>query len=100
MNDLITWAGLGTFAGAAAATLLIVQYVKSALPQIDTRLMALGIALLIQIGVTLIAGSQAQDYALAVFNAVLVASAAMGSYQVTFMHSDTIKKLGTGDSAQ
>jgi len=99
MNELITWAGLGTFAGAVAATLLIVQYVKPAFPGIDTRLMALGIALLIQIGVTLIAGGLAQDYALAVFNAVLVASSAMGTYQVTFADGDEARKSGSGDSA-
>jgi len=92
MNELITWAGLSTFAGAVAATLLIVQYVKPSFPSIDTRLMSLGIALLIQIGVTIIAGGLAQDYALAVMNAVLVASSAMGAYQVTFASGDAAKK--------
>jgi len=98
MNELITWAGLGTFAGAVAATLLIVQYVKPAFPSIDTRLMALAIALLIQIGVTLIANGLAQDYALAVFNAVLVASSAMGAYQVTFASGDAAKKADTNEN--
>lgn len=94
MNDLATLAFLGTFAGAVAFTLLIVQYFKPMLPSLNTQLFAFLVALLIMVGVTLAKGGTITDYGLAVINAVLVASSAMGAYQVTFAKSDAAKKAG------
>jgi hypothetical protein len=97
MDDLMTWTNLGTLAGASAAVLLIVQYVKPLLPKLDTRLLALGLALVILEVATFISGGAPQDYGLAVLNAVLVATSAMGAYQVTFAPIDAAKKANTDD---
>lgn len=97
MNDLMSWTNLGTLAGATAAVLLIVQYMKPLLPKVDTRLMALAVALVILEAATAIAGGGLQEYGLAILNAILVASSAMGAYQVTFAPADTAKKADTDD---
>ena len=94
MNDLATLAFLGTFAGAVAFTLLIVQYFKPLLPKLNTQLFAFLVALVIMVGVTAAKVGSISDYGLAVINAVLVASSAMGAYQVTFAKSDAAKKAG------
>ena len=100
-----------TLAGATAAVLLIVQYLKPILPQrLPTRWLALIVALAILEGATAIAGGTLEAYGLAVLegataiaggtleayglavlNAVLVASSAMGAYQVTFAAGDAAK---------
>ena len=92
MNDLMNWTTLGTLAGATAAVLLITQYIKPLLPKIDTRLIVLGLAIVILEIATAVSGGATQDYILAILNAVLVASSAMGAYQVTFAPSDERKK--------
>lgn len=92
MNELMTWVNLGTLAGATAAVLLIVQYIKPFFQKIDTRLLALILSIIVLEGATAISGGAVQDYAIAVLNAVLVASAAMGVYEVTFKASDVVKK--------
>ena len=81
-----------TLAGATAAVLLIVQYLKPILPQrLPTRWLALIVALAILEGATAIAGGTLEAYGLAVLNAILVASSAMGAYQVTFAAADAAK---------
>ena len=100
MNELMTWASLATMAGAVAATLLIVQYVKPLIQAIDTRLLALGVALIILLAATAISGGSVEAYGLAVINAFIVASAAMGAYQVTFQQSDVAKKLAANGQAR
>ena len=93
MNELLTWATLGTMVGATAATLLIVQFIKplSFMQKVDTRLMAFATALIILIAATLVAGGAAADYGLAVLNAFVVAAAAMGTYEVSFKITDAKK---------
>ena len=91
----MNWSTLGTLAGATAAVLLITQYIKPLLPKIDTRLIAWILAIIVLEAATAISGGVAQDYILAVLNSVLVASASMGAYQVTFSASDEIKKEAT-----
>jgi len=93
MNELMTWANLGTLAGAMAAVLLIVQYVKPLIPKLDTRVLALIVSVVILEAATAISGGAVQDYGLAILNAILVASAAMGAYQVTFKPADDKKKV-------
>ena len=95
MNELMTWTNLGTLAGATAAVLLITQYIKPFFPKIDTRLIALILAVGILEAATAIAGGSAADYIVAILNAVLVASSAMGAYQVTFASGDAAKKEET-----
>jgi len=92
MEELMTWTSLGTLAGATAAVLLIVQYLKPLLPKLDTRILALVLSIVVLELATLIAGGTPQDYGLAVLNAILVASSAMGAYQVTFAKADAAKK--------
>ena len=84
-----TWQILGTTAGATAAVLLIVQFVKAPLDKvwkIPTRLLVYILSALIVIGARFFgAGEVNWDTALLlVVNAFVVAMAAMGSYEVTF----------------
>lgn len=84
-----TWAYLATIAGATAATLLIVQFLKLPLDRafgnIPTRLVAYVIALIIMLVATAFTtGLTAENALLAVVNAFVVALAAMGGYEVTF----------------
>ena len=84
-----TWAYLATIAGATAATLLIVQFLKlpldKAFGNIPTRLVAYVIALIIMLVATAFTtGLTAENALLAVVNAFVVALAAMGGYEITF----------------
>lgn len=83
-----SWTTLATVAGATAATLLIVQYVKAPLDKvwkIPTRLMVLAIAFLILLGAqAFTVGLGWADVPLLVVNAFVVALASMGAYEATF----------------
>lgn len=97
MNEMMSWANLGTLAGATAAVLLIVQYLKPLFPKLPTRWLALALAVVILEAATAIAGGPPEAYGLALLNAVLVASSAMGAYQVTFAPSDAAKAANSDD---
>ena len=94
--DPFSWSQLATIAGATTATLLIVQLLKLPLDRIwkiPTRLVAYVIALIIMIVATAFTeGLTASNAGLAVINAVIVALAAMGAYEMTFRASDDSKK--------
>lgn len=92
MEELFNWGTLGTLAGATGAVLLITQYIKPLLPKINTRLIALILSVIILVAVTAVTKGTIEDYGLAVLNAVLVASTAMGAYQVTFAPMDEAKR--------
>ena len=84
-----TWAYLATIAGATAATLLIVQFLKLPLDKvcghIPTRMVAYIIALVLMLVATAFTtGLTAENALLAAVNAFVVALAAMGTYEVTF----------------
>ena len=95
-TDPFTWEQLATIAGATLATLLIVQLLKLPLDKvwkIPTRIVVYFIALIMLMlasyfttGITLSSGI------LTAINAVIVALAAMGSYELTFRASDEKKK--------
>ena len=91
-GEPFTWAYLASIAGATAATLLIVQFLKVPLDKvwkIPTRLFVYVIALLIMIVATVFTGGLTIDTALlAVVNAFIVALTAYGSYEVTFAKLD------------
>jgi hypothetical protein len=70
-----------------------VQYVKPLFPKLDTRVLALIVSVVILEAATAISGGAIQDYGLAILNAILVASAAMGAYEVTFKAVDEKKKV-------
>ena len=87
-GEPMTWAYLATIAGATAATLLIVQFLKVPLDtvwKIPTRAFVYLIALLLLLGGTYFTTGLTVDTALlTAVNAVIVALAAYGSYELTF----------------
>ena len=98
-TDPFTWQQLATIAGATMATLLIVQLLKLPIDRvwkIPTRIVVYVISLAILLmaqafttGLTLNTGL------LTAFNAVIVALASMGAYEVTFRKVDA--KIPEGD---
>ena len=87
-----SWDYLATIAGATAATLLIVQLLKLPLDRvwkIPTRLLVYFIALIILILATAFTtGLDWNTGILTAVNAIIVALAAMGSYELTFAKAD------------
>ena len=87
-----TWAYLATIAGATAATLLIVQLLKLPLDKvwkIPTRIWVYIIALALMIAAAgFTTGLDLQTALLTAINAVIVALAAMGAYEMTFGRSE------------
>ena len=87
-----TWAYLATIAGATAATLLIVQFMKVPLDKvwkIPTRLFVYIIALVIMtVATAFTSGLNLNSFLLCLLNAFIVALAAYGSYELTFARSD------------
>ena len=91
-----TWQYIATIAGATAATLLIVQLLKLPLDKvwkIPTRIVVYVIALIILMLATFFTdGITVQTGLLTAINAIIVALAAMGAYEMTFRRVDE-KKL-------
>ena len=87
-TDPFSWDQLATIAGATLATLLIVQLLKLPIDKVwklPTRIVAYAIALIILLLATMFTtGLSVENAALSVINAVIVALAAMGAYEVTF----------------
>ena len=87
-TEPFSWEQLATIAGATLATLLVVQLLKLPIDKvwkIPTRIIAYLIALVIMILATYFTtGLTWNNAILAAVNAVIVALAAMGSYEVTF----------------
>lgn len=87
-QEPFTWAYLATIAGATAATLLIVQFLKLPVDKVwkfPTRILAYAIALILMIAATYFIGELTwESAALAAVNAFVVALAAMGGYEITF----------------
>ena len=91
-TEPFTWAQLATIAGATAAVLLIVQLLKLPLDKvwkIPTRIVVYVISLIILLLATLFTdGITVQTGLLTAVNAVIVALAAMGAYEMTFRKLD------------
>ena len=87
-TDPFTWEQLATIAGATLATLLVVQLLKLPIDKvwkIPTRIVAYVIALITMLLATwFTTGLTLSNALLAAVNAVIVALAAMGTYEVTF----------------
>ena len=87
-TEPFSWQQLATIAGATMATVLIVQLLKLPLDKIwkiPTRIVVYFIALIILLCATLFTtGLTVQNGILTAVNAVIVALAAMGTYEVTF----------------
>lgn len=88
VGEPLTWTYLATIAGAAAFTLLIVQFFKAPLDKvwkIPTRIFAYVIALVIMLVATAFTdGLTAENVLLVAANAFLAAMAAYGAYEITF----------------
>ena len=87
-GEPLTWEYLATIAGATAATLLIVQFLKVPLDtvwKIPTRAFVYVIALVLLLGGTYFTtGLTVNTALLTAVNAVIVALTAYGAYEVTF----------------
>lgn len=86
MNDLFTWAGLGTVAGASAATLLTANVIGGLIgPPADKarKWIALGMALLLSYLTAAFAqDAGAEKWIIAFFNGLVIFSAALGVNQL------------------
>ena len=95
-TEPFTWEYLATIAGAAAATLLIVQLLKLPLDRVwkvPTRIVAYIICLIIMILATqFTVGLSPNNILLAAINAVISTLAAMGAYEMTFARHDKEKR--------
>lgn len=87
-TEPFTWQYIATIAGATAATLLIVQLLKLPLDKIwkiPTRIWVYIIALALMLAAAgFTTGLDIQTGMLTMVNAVIVALAAMGAYEMTF----------------
>ena len=87
-TEPFTWQYLATISGAAALTLLVVQFIKAPLDKvwkIPTRFLAYIIALVTLLAATaLTTGLDIENVLLAVVNAILAATSAYGMYEITF----------------
>lgn len=88
LTAFLTWEFLGTMAGAVFATTLIIQFCKFPLDKvwkIPTRFVVYILALLILFAVEFVTGKVTIDKSiLIIFNAIIVATSAMGTYDITF----------------
>lgn len=87
-TEPFTWEYLATIAGATLATILIVQLLKLPLDRvwkIPTRIIVFLIAAIVLLLAThFTVGLTAQNALLTIINAVIVALAAMGGYELSF----------------
>ena len=87
-----TWAYLSTIAGAAAFTLLVVQFIKAPLDKVwklPTRFVAYVIALAVLLVATAFtSGLNVETVLLRLCNALLAALSAYGMYELTFAKAD------------
>ena len=94
-GEPLTWAYLATIAGAAAATLLIVQFLKVPLDSfchIPTRLFVYIVCLILMLlGTAFTIGLTAENALLTAVNAFVAALTAYGGYEITFKKLDAKK---------
>ena len=88
VGEPLTWTYLATIAGAAAFTLLVVQFLKAPLDKvwkIPTRVFAYVVALVVMLVATAFTSGLTVDSVLLVAaNAFLAAMSAYGAYELTF----------------
>ena len=94
-GEPLTWAYLATIAGAAAATLLIVQFLKVPLDSfchIPTRLFVYIVCLILMLlGTAFTIGLTVNNTLLTAVNAFVAALTAYGGYEITFKKMDAKK---------
>lgn len=90
-----TWGKLATVAGAAAATMMIVQFIKGPVDQIvkmPTRWLVYVVALVVLLAAQIFSvGFAWSDIPLILLNALLATFAAMGGYEATFAGADAAR---------
>lgn len=95
-TDPFTWEQLATIAGAALATMLIVQLLKLPLDKvwkIPTRIIVFLIAAVVMLLATYFTQGLTWNTAmLTLMNAIVAALTAMGGYELTFAKLDAKKK--------
>lgn len=95
MNEYFSWINLGTFAGCAAATALITQFVKNAafLKNIATQWVSYIIAVILLLGAAFFTGTLTwASGALIPFNAIVIALSANGAYSAVQRCAGCINK--------
>ena len=95
----VTWDQLATIAGAAMATMLIVQLLKLPLDRvwkIPTRIIVFLISFIIMIlAIHFTTGLTWSNAVLTLFNAVIAALTAMGGYELTFAKLEAKKAVNS-----
>ena len=103
-TEPFTWEQLATIAGAALATLLIVQLLKLPLDKvwkIPTRIIVFFIAAVVMLLATYFTQGLTWNTALlTILNAVIVALSAMGAYEMTFRKVDEKKAAKIEEPAE
>ena len=97
MNEFATWSYLLTNVGAAAFTLLIVQFIKPLkwLQAVDTRIIVFIVANVLLQGAAAVMQLPLDERLLLIINSVVVSLSAMGAYPETFKPLDEKKKLNS-----
>jgi hypothetical protein len=81
MNDFFTWGMLATYAGATLATGVITQFIKGLFQNINTKLIAYIVSVVVLILATAFTGGlSAESVILCIINAAVVSLAANGAY--------------------
>ena len=81
MNEFFTWELLASYAGASLATGIVTNFVKGAFKNLPTQILAYIIALVVLLAGNAYFGSLTlYSVVLSFLNAVIVATAASGSY--------------------
>ena len=92
LNAPFTWASLGTVAGCAAFTLLLVQAVKAPLDRLfhmPTRLLVYLVCLSVMLASAAFEGGLTLETGLlAAVNALIPTASAFGAYELTFATED------------
>lgn len=92
--DFFSWAGIGTMAGAVAAVLIIVQYIKAPLDKvwkIPTRVVVYVIAFMLLMAADVVSGNVSWErVGLVILNSFIVSTSAMGTYEMTFKKAENI----------
>lgn len=85
MNEFFSWQTLATFAGCAAATAIVTQFLKETFQKLPTQWLSYIIATVILFAATYFTGTlTASSAAIIPLNAILIALASNGAYSAVF----------------
>ena len=103
MNDFVTWAGIGSYAGSVTITAIITQFLKQ-LPgvgKMNSQLLSFIVAVLIlEAHAAFIGGWHFDTAVINLVNAVVVALAANGTYDVFHTNKTAQKTITTGEKKE